>query len=113
MDTTVQKFVLEIDGARVEYQFGPERSTSVKWPGQGPVGGAATFEARAGNRVIGAYQSPWGWFRLLETVRVQPETGTRYVLAFENGGARASVRIDADRASNPFAKPDLRQFRCV
>jgi type VI secretion system protein ImpL len=112
MDTTVQRFVLEIDGARVEYQFGPERTIGVKWPGAGP-GGAATFEARSGNRVIGAYQTAWGWFRLLDIARVQPETSTRYVLTFENGGARASVRIDADRASNPFAKQDLRQFRCA
>jgi type VI secretion system protein ImpL len=112
MDPTVTKFRLRIDGQPMEYQFGPLRTTSMKWPGPMAGPAEALFETRAGNRTIANQEGPWALFRMLDAIRVQPESGTRFTLHFESGGAIASMQLDADRARNPFGPQAFQQFRC-
>jgi type VI secretion system protein ImpL len=73
---------------------------------------AASFEAVAGGRVNEVFSGPWAWFRLIETARTEQDSQGRFVLTFTKGGHRARVRIEPDRARNPYATRDFQKFRC-
>lgn len=112
MDTTLNKFILEIDGQKVEYQHGPERSTRAQWPGSMPLA-AVTFEDRVSSRPNIAFPGPWAWFRLLDVAQTRTESDLRrHEVTFEKGGFKATVRIEAESSVNPFGGRDLQQFRC-
>jgi type VI secretion system protein ImpL len=112
LDQQTQRFLLELDGLRIEYRHGPERSTQALWPGETPGPAVATFEERGGGRPNVNAQGQWAWFRLMDMATVERESDVSYVFAFEQGGHRAQIRIEATTIRNPFGKRDLQQFRC-
>ena len=112
LDATATRFVLELDGQSFEYRHGPERSWAATWPGPAPGVAAVTFEDRTGARPNLPFEGPWAWFRLLEISGVQPDSDVRYRSSFRAGDHEARVIIEATSIRNPFAKNELRQFRC-
>ena len=103
-----EHFVLEIGGEALDYLRGSRRPIlSLTWPGQSP-GITVTFDSS-----FQEYVGPWAWFRMVDDSMYQEETQARYVLSFQQGGARARVRVETDSTANPFAGATLlRQFRC-
>jgi type VI secretion system protein ImpL len=112
LDASATRFVLELDGQNFEYRHGPERNWTATWPGPAPGVAAISFEDRAGGRANLPFEGPWAWFRLLDASGVQAESDVRYRANFQAGGREARVIIEATSIRNPFAKTDLRQFRC-
>jgi type VI secretion system protein ImpL len=112
LDASAIRFVLEIDGQRVDYRHGPERTSPVTWPGPSPGVAAASFEDRSAARPNLVFEGPWAWFRLMDAARVQRETDVRYVLHLQLGGHQARVRLEAASIRNPYASRDVQQFRC-
>ncbi len=112
LDDTVRKFVLDVDGQTLEYANGPERAVSMTWPGKRPGPASVTFEEISGGRANNTMPGVWGWFRLLDTAPTQSESDTKFLVAFERGGRRARVRLEASSRQNPFGKSLLQQFRC-
>jgi type VI secretion system protein ImpL len=112
LDATATRFLLELDGQSVEYRHGPERNSPETWPGPNPGVAAISFEGRTGAHPNLAFQGPWAWFRLLDGAAVQGESDVRYRATFRAGGTEARVIIEAASVHNPFAKSDLRNFRC-
>jgi type VI secretion system protein ImpL len=111
-DLDSSRFVLEIDGQMFNYQFGPDRSYPVVWPGANQETAAVTWEERAGGRAYIAHQGAWAWQRLIDVAEMQPESDSRYVLTWRRENHYASVRIEAASLRNPFGKLDVQQFRC-
>jgi type VI secretion system protein ImpL len=111
MDGTLSRFILEIDGRPLTYEFGAERSLQAQWPGSMPSA-AATFEGRASGRPNIAFQGQWALFRLLDVAQTRTESDLRHEVTFEKSGFRATVRIEAESVLNPFGGREWRQFRC-
>ena len=112
LDAGAMRFVLELDGQSFEYRHGPERSWTATWPGPTPGVAAVTFEDRTGARPNLPFEGPWAWFRLLDVSGVQADSDVRYRSSFQAGDHEARVIIEASSIRNPFAKQELRQFRC-
>jgi type VI secretion system protein ImpL len=112
LDQRSSAFILEIGGETLRYRHGPPQSLVVKWPGSAAGGAAASFESAGANRLVGAFDGQWAWFRLLDAVRVQHETDVRSVVTVEKDGHQARFRIDASSIRNPYSRADLQQLRC-
>jgi type VI secretion system protein ImpL len=111
LHSAVRRFTIEIDGRRVVYQHGPERSEMVRWPGA-MAGAAVTFEDAASNSPNNVFAGQWAWFRLLDGAQVQRMSDVSFEVTFEKAGYDAKVRIDASSVLNPFGRRELQQFRC-
>jgi type VI secretion system protein ImpL len=112
LDAAASKFTLEIDGQSFDYRHGPERSFAAVWPGPAPGVAAFSFEDRGGGRPNQAFEGPWALFRLLDVGNLKVQGDVKYLAEWKAGGHAAQVNIEAASIRNPFAKADLRQFRC-
>lgn len=111
LDNAVSRFSLNIDGQMMEYRHGQLQSLSYTWPGSGAGHVEVTFDTD-GAPAIGAFQGPWAWFRALDQARIQPQSDTRFLVTFTQGGHSARVLIEATSVRNPFARNELESFRC-
>jgi type VI protein secretion system component VasK len=50
---------------------------------------------------------------LLEDGSVQPQSDVRYLVTLSAGGRTARVALEAASVRNPFARNELRNFRCA
>jgi type VI secretion system protein ImpL len=112
VDAGTTRFILDIDGQKFNYQFGPDPNAAATWPGPTPGTASVTWEERGGASAHITYTGRWAWQRLIEAAEVQTETDVRYVLTWRRGTHTASVRIEAVSVRNPFGKTDVQQFRC-
>jgi len=113
LDSAVPRFAIDIDGQTLEYRHGPIVSQAFAWPG--PAAGQATvlFEEGAGAGPNKTYQGPWALFRLLDDASIQPQSDVRYLLTLTVAGRTARLTLEAASARNPFARNELRSFRCT
>ncbi len=113
MHDELSRVVFELGGPPVPHQFGPERTTTMRWPAPGGLA-AVTFQYQTqGNQSVGEHKGPWALFRLLDSAAgVEQETSTRFIVTFAKAQHDAKVRIDAGRERNPFGSEELRRFGC-
>ena len=111
LDASVARFSLEIDGQTLEYRHGPLQTRSFAWPGASAGRAAVQFDA-GGPPSVTSFQGPWALFRALDQAKVQPQSETRFLVTFAQGGHTARVVLDASSVRNPFAASDLQSFRC-
>ena len=115
MDTSIQQFILDVDGKIVRYAHGPPVPVRVQFPGQGgqslvritilpaPVTGTGGLR----------FDGPWALFRMFDDVKIQdtPQPD-RFVATINVGGRRAVFEVLASSVRNPFRLPELSQFHC-
>jgi type VI secretion system protein ImpL len=70
------------------------------------------FEEGAGAGPNKTYQGPWALFRLLDDTSIQPQSDVRYLLTLSAAGRTAKLILEAASTRNPFARNELRSFRC-
>jgi type VI secretion system protein ImpL len=112
LDANVQRFVLELNGERLEYAHGPLPRWPVKWPAQASEQVVVTFDTGAGPGASTVYEGPWALFRFLDASSLAPQNDVRFRLDVNAGGAGARLLLDAGSVRNPFAKPLLSRFKC-
>ena len=113
VDDKSSRFILDIDGKRINYQFGPDPNEPAAWPGPTPGSASVTWEERGGGRASIAYSGRWAWQRLIDAAEIQPAPDdVRYTLTWRRGIHSASVMIEAESVRNPFNKQDVQRFRC-
>lgn len=112
LDQKTLKFVLDVDGQRLEYSHGPRVPRQVSWPGQTAGTASVTFEDGAAVRPTREFKGEWALFRLLDTSQIQADSATRYQVTFQMSGHEARIVLDALSVRNPFGSRDLQQFRC-
>jgi len=71
-----------------------------------------TTEESGGGGPNRSYQGPWALFRLLDDATIQPQSDVRYLLTLSAGGRTARLILEAASVRNPFARNELRSFRC-
>ena len=115
MDTSLSRFLLDLEGKIVTYEFGPKVPTYLQWPGPNP-GSEVRVEMRdrqSGQTFMDRRQGPWAWFRLLDdsefTSTSVPE---QFEVAFSVGGRTTAFDLIARSAFNPFSLEALRRFGC-
>ena len=115
MDTDAKQVTLDLDGLTVVYAHGPQRSTSVTWPGQNRMNSVRlVFDPppSSGPQVLQA-TGPWALFRLFAQGTLQQSgSADQYTLSFQLGDHHATFAIRAGSVLNPFAPGVLRDFRC-
>jgi len=112
LDSAVPRLAIDIDGQSLEYRHGPIRSQPIAWPGPSPGQVTVLFEESGGGGPNRSYQGPWALFRLLDDATIQPQSDVRYLLTLSAGGRTARLILEAASVRNPFARNELRSFRC-
>jgi type VI secretion system protein ImpL len=70
------------------------------------------FEESGGAGPNRSYQGPWALFHLLDDASIQPQSDVRYLVTLTAGGRTARLTLEATSVRNPFARNELRSFRC-
>jgi type VI secretion system protein ImpL len=115
MPGTLSRFLLDLEGTVVTYEFGPLVTTPMQWPGPNAGAGARLeFRDRAsGATAMDRSTGPWGWFQLLDRADVKPgDTAEQFRVTFSNGAHDVIYDLTARSAFNPFALPQLQRFQC-
>jgi type VI secretion system protein ImpL len=112
LDSAVPRLAIDIDGQSVEYRHGPIRSQTISWPGPSPGQVTVLFEESGGGGPNRSYQGPWALFHLLDDTTIQPQSDVRYLVTVSAGGRTARLTLEAASVRNPFARNELRSFRC-
>ena len=112
LDSAVPRLAIDIEGQSVEYRHGPLRSQPIAWPGPAPGQVTVLFEESGGGGPNRSYQGPWALFHLLDEASVQPQSDVRYLVTLSAGGHIARLTLEATSVRNPFARNELRSFRC-
>jgi type VI secretion system protein ImpL len=115
MDTTIQQFILDVDGQIVRYSHGPQIPTSVQWPG--PRGSSqvrvqlSPVSASGSSGLVN--DGPWALFRLFDRVKIEKTAAPeRFKATFEIEGRKAVFEVTASSVRNPFRLSELNEFRC-
>ena len=115
MDTTIQQFILDVDGQIVRYSHGPQIPTSVQWPG--PRGSSqvrvplSPVSASGSSGLLN--DGPWALFRRFDRVKIEKTNAPeRFKATFEIEGRKAVFEVTASSVRNPFRLPELNEFRC-
>jgi type VI secretion system protein ImpL len=112
LDSAVPRLAIDIDGQSLEYRHGPLRSQPIAWPGPAPGQATVLFEESGGAGPNRSYQGPWALFHLLDDASIQPQSDVRYLVTLTAGGRTARLTLEATSVRNPFARNELRSFRC-
>ncbi len=115
LDPQVRRFVLDLDGQRVEYRHGPPRSFELAWPGpQSTQRARIVFETLAHQERRRTFSGPWAWFRLIDESALEPNGAPdRFRLRFGLDGLEATFGLQAESVDNPFNLAALHEFQCI
>ncbi|HEU4617907.1 MAG TPA: type VI secretion system membrane subunit TssM [Gammaproteobacteria bacterium] len=115
MDTSLARFLLDLEGAQLTYEFGPLTQTLMHWPGPKPGTGVRLelVDRKTHATAMDRVEGPWAWFRLLDRSKLTP-TGSaeQFEVTFSQGGRNVIYELTARSAFNPFALSQLKRFRC-
>jgi type VI secretion system protein ImpL len=113
LDAQTSRFVLDIDGQKVEYRHGPTRGGNTQWPGPSGSSRARTvFETKEGAQAVMSEEGPWAWFRLLDKAEVSVTALDRFLVTFKAGEHEMRYEVRANSVINPFVMKELQAFQC-
>ena len=115
MDSSIKRFILDVDGQIVQYAHGPQIPVSIQWPG--PRGSTQVRvelipPSESGSSGMST-TGPWALFRLFD--RLQIESGPapeRFRATFNVNGRKATFEVTTSSVRNPFLLKDLQEFTC-
>lgn len=114
LDAQAARIAIDAGATMISYRHEPPRNFNLIWPD--PAGGqqvVVTMTDTNGNSSSIQSSGPWAWFRLFDQLKLQ-KTGLadKFTLPIEIRGRKATFELSADSINNPFALPELNQFRC-
>ena len=113
LDSSVRKFMLEIDGKQYKYGHGPAIPKNVSWPGRGSTGRVrVVFEDVNGADSSFSINGEWALFRLLDRSLINKSGQNRFNVKINYKGRAAEYEIFADSVENPFITDILDKFSC-
>jgi type VI secretion system protein ImpL len=115
MDTNLSRFLLDLEGQIVTYEFGPMISTLMQWPGPNP-GTEVRLEftdRQAATPAMQRFQGPWAWFQLLDGSNLRSTSvPEQFEVTFTRADRTVVYELIARSAFNPFSLTQLQQFQC-
>ncbi|PVZ67676.1 type VI secretion system membrane subunit TssM [Pelagibaculum spongiae] len=116
MDSTITRFLLNIEGQRVVYRNGPIRPNKLVWPGpdQDQEVRFDMAPTPAGKRSGRSTTGPWAWFRLLDKSNLRKtRRAESFAMTFRVGSRKAVFTMNASSIVNPFQLQALNEFSCL
>jgi type VI secretion system protein ImpL len=115
MDASIKQFTLDVDGKLVSYAHGPQAVVPVQFPGprgRRQIRASISPPPPSGANAV-AFDGTWAPIRMFDSVRVRPTTqAERFEATIAVEGRRAVFEVLATSVRNPFALPELSEFRC-
>ncbi|MBL4608367.1 MAG: type VI secretion system membrane subunit TssM [Pseudomonadales bacterium] len=114
MDAAVSRFVLNIEGQELFYEFGPQLKTALKWPGPNEDEGAYyEVQFQGDETVVYRQTGQWALYRLVDKARLRrtalPE---KFTLFFSAKGYNIEYNLVAASTYNPFRLLPGMNFTC-
>jgi type VI secretion system protein ImpL len=110
LDANANKFWLNIEGQKVEFQKNAEKkSVALQWPGtDGSRAVSFGFEMSDGKKKTPRQRDgAWAWFRVLDEANMQDTGRDSYLITFDIDGVQASYELTANSIDNPFSLKEL------
>jgi type VI secretion system protein ImpL len=110
LDANANKFWLNIEGQKVEFQKNAEKkSVALQWPGtDGSRAVSFGFEMSDGKKKTPRQrEGAWAWFRVLDEANMQDTGRDSYLITFDIEGVQASYELTANSIDNPFSLKEL------
>ncbi len=114
MDKNLSLFVLNLEGQRLTYDFGPQVRSQLIWPGPNPDSEVRVeITKRDGSSRMLRTTGPWAWFRMMENANFGKTSRAEvYEMEFKVDNHRINYELTARSAFNPFKVTMLSNFRC-
>uniref|UniRef100_UPI001177B77C type VI secretion system membrane subunit TssM n=1 Tax=Crenothrix polyspora TaxID=360316 RepID=UPI001177B77C len=115
MSSSIEQFMLDVDGQVLTYAHGPIQPMDMKWPGPNNSGQVRIelLPPQEGNSGL-SKEGPWALFRLFEQAKMaRTSNPSVFFVAFNLQGREAKFELNANSAINPFQLSDLQAFRCL
>jgi type VI secretion system protein ImpL len=111
LDAGIGQLVFDLGGQSLRFSAASRQPVVLRWPG--PSGsGRVVLQAGASGGAGYAFEGPWGLFRLLDRVRIEPRAGGRALLTIDVEGRRARFEARSLSPINPLVPGELEQFQC-
>jgi type VI secretion system protein ImpL len=113
MDSSIEQFLLDLDGQQLSYDHGPSRPVAMQWPSPNSLGvlRLSITPPPASGRSAVTIDGPWAWFRMLDQSDLTPGSSPdRFTLRMRVDGASVSTELRASSAFNPFKSRMLSSF---
>jgi type VI secretion system protein ImpL len=114
LDSDTNRFVLDLDGQRIEYKPDRPAAWDLKWPGTTSGSVLFGFESTVRYRPPSTLGGPWAWLKLIDSSLEGPaDAQQRIRLNIRQGTHRVTLMVETPRAGlNPFATREWRRFSC-
>ena len=113
LDRDASRFVLDLDGQRIDDRHGAPVRRPLIWPGTVSGSAVVTFESRFYDDPR-RFGGPWAWFRLIDaTTEGAPDAQQAIRLRVTSRYHSVRLTLESARGGvNPFAYTGWRQFSC-
>ena len=113
LDSSVDKFLLDLEGQTFTYRHGPALAKKADWPGPDSANRVRLVFEKGGKSVHSVRkEGPWAWFRLLEESGIKKLGSDKLLVTFRVKGKTAKYELRANSVNNPFELGDLHRFSC-
>lgn len=114
LKSNVRELRINMGGHSLIVKPGDEHINPMRWPIGKDDNVSLQFINSAGQGPLKSVNSPWGWFRLIDTIgNIQPtQNGRKFQLSFTTEGYGANFDLIADQPLNPFIPDMLTTFSC-
>lgn len=113
MSPNAKLFILDLEGQKINYEYGQKKIDHLVWPGPTPNAVTVEFLTAAGSHVNTIQSDPWAWFRLLDKSNLHVIEGTnRFGLTFDLNGNAIRYELAPEREVNPFIQNITGSFHC-
>ncbi len=113
LDPGAMRVTLDIDGQSLTYQYGPQQSVAMQWPGT-RSGVRVGFGANApGEPSFITVNGPWALFRFLADRSLRLTGGNSFGFTVQLGSRTAGFSLQPATVDNPFGTTLMSGFRCL
>jgi len=113
LDPKALKASFRLGGKQIVYRHGPSRGQDFSWPAADSDGAEITVTQLDGSIQTVQKKGTWAIFRILAASGFSDATGEdHFLFSVGKDDTRASFRLTADSADNPFNLGLYRTFRC-
>lgn len=114
MSKDISQIIVDVDGQKLSYEFGPVTPVPMKWPGPKNTGliRIQLFPIRGKSGV--EKTGPWALLRLFDESNLSKTADPAiFILTFNIQGREAKFELRAGSAINPFQLSDFQSFQCL
>lgn len=106
----IRKVELVVNNKKIIYKHGKQNTVSLTWPFKSPII-HLMLETTNNNQTSDIFNSNWGFFKLLDKVKVSPINKKEYQILFIIDNNTATFKISFNKAINPLNKGVIENYK--